>query len=144
MKLDTADQLRYFLTGIDVLIPRLVARGVEYLLRQINYQLYKKFHSRLRQRPSIMVLEEKPRYRSVLIEFMSFRDGQAYAQNTEFTDLQLAEITPSDLTRWFCLKAYGVADPAPNANPTVGRSSSLEFYKKALSYYMPNRLQRGM
>jgi HEPN domain-containing protein len=71
---------------------------------------------------------------------MSFRNGQAYAQNSEFTDNQLAEITPNDLARWFCLKAYGVADPAPNANPTVGRSSSLEFYKKAISYYMPNRL----
>jgi hypothetical protein len=87
-----------------------------------------------------MALEPQPRYHSVLVEFMSFKDQQAYAANTAFTVEQLVTITPNDLKRWMCLKSYGVADPAVDANPTAGRSSSLEFYKKALSYYMPNRL----
>jgi hypothetical protein len=32
-----------------------------------------------------------------------------------------------------------IPDPAPSDNPTHGRCSSLEYYKKALSYFMPNR-----
>jgi hypothetical protein len=37
---------------------------------------------------------------------------------------------------------YGFPEPGPDDNPTLGQSSSLEYYKKALSYYMPNRLIR--
>ena len=37
-------------------------------------------------------------------------------------------------------KAYGIPDPGPNDNPTEGRSSALAFAKKAISYFMPNRL----
>ena len=41
-------------------------------------------------------------------------------------------------------KAYGTPEPEPepdpNANPTQARSSSLQFWKKAISCYMPNRL----
>eukprot|EP00957_Ditylum_brightwellii_P184203 14030648-Ditylum_brightwellii.AAC.1 len=35
-------------------------------------------------------------------------------------------------------KAYGTDDPSPDNNPTEGRSSSLKYYKKATSFYMPN------
>ena len=38
------------------------------------------------------------------------------------------------------MKCYGQPEPPPDVNPTVGRSSSLAFYKKAVSYFMPNRL----
>ena len=39
-----------------------------------------------------------------------------------------------------CLKVYGNPDPGIDDNPTEGRSTSLEFYKKALSFFMPNKL----
>jgi hypothetical protein len=39
-----------------------------------------------------------------------------------------------------CLKVYGKEDLGPEDNPIHGRASSLEYYKKALSYFMPNRL----
>lgn len=58
-----------------------------------------------------MALEPQPRYHSVLVEFMSFKDQQAYNDNTVFTQAQLSTIVPNDLKRWMCLKAYGVADP---------------------------------
>jgi len=37
-------------------------------------------------------------------------------------------------------KAYGISDPGPNDNPIEGRSSALAFAKKAISYFMPNKL----
>jgi hypothetical protein len=38
------------------------------------------------------------------------------------------------------LKAFGVTDPPVDANPTLARSNSLAFWKKAISFFMPNRL----
>jgi hypothetical protein len=37
-------------------------------------------------------------------------------------------------------KAFGVTDPALDANPTLARANLLEYWKKALSFFMPNRL----
>jgi hypothetical protein len=79
------------------------------------------------------------RYRSILKELMDFKDNMLYQRNEEFTQEQLLTIRPQDVARWMCLKAYGTPDPAPGDNPTHGRCSSLEYYKKALSYFMPNR-----
>ena len=59
-----------------------------------------------------------------------------------FPDNVLASITPTEITRWFKLKAYGDPDAdeeAADTKPTGGRCSSLEFYKKALSSFMPNK-----
>jgi hypothetical protein len=39
-----------------------------------------------------------------------------------------------------CQKAYGTPEPNPDANPAQARSSSLEYWKKAISFYMPNLL----
>ena len=35
---------------------------------------------------------------------------------------------------------YGMPDPTPEDNPTHGRASSLMYNKKAISYFMPNKL----
>ncbi len=43
-------------------------------------------------------------------------------------------------SEWLAFKAYGIETPGPNNNPTFGRSSSLMYYKKALSYFMPHCL----
>lgn len=82
--------------------------------------------------------EVKRRYKRLLVEFMTFRDQQDYDRATEFTPDQLATIKPADVRRWMCVKVYGNPDPGPEDNPTMGRASSLEYYKKALSYYMVN------
>ena len=78
--------------------------------------------------------------KDVLAKFMSFRDGQNYASNAVFTQEQLIAITALELKRWMQLKAYGTPDPDDDANQTQGRSSSLEFYKKAISFFIPRRL----
>jgi hypothetical protein len=79
------------------------------------------------------------RYKTTLAELMSFKLNQHYTRDHDFTQHQLLSITDVDVSRWMCLKAYGDPDPAPANNPTVGRASSLAYYKKAISYFMPNR-----
>ena len=34
------------------------------------------------------------------------------------------------------MKAYGIEDPSEADNPVYGRASSLQYYKKAISYFM--------
>ena len=80
----------------------------------------------------------RDQYKSYLIAFMRFRDGVAYEKNHEFSEQELGTITPIQIVRWMSLKVYGTPDPEYDANPTEGRSSSLVYYKKALSFFMPN------
>jgi hypothetical protein len=90
-----------------------------------------------------MLLKPKPAYKCYVVEFISFKDGEAYAKDYEFTGPQLITIQPDNLMKQvdMCLKVYGVADPAPVDNPsTKGRSSSLEQYNRCIPYYMPNCL----
>ena len=71
---------------------------------------------------------------------MSFRDGVAYPKDCIFTPVELGAIKPNEIVRWFQLKAYGVPDPPNDTNPTEGISNSLYFAKKALLFFMPNRM----
>ena len=88
----------------------------------------------------IMRNDHQPRYRAVLTEFMGWRSGTDYASDHAFEDQELGAIQPIELKRWFTFKVYGKADIVSDDKPTEGRSSSIEFWKKAISYYMPNRL----
>ena len=83
-------------------------------------------------------IDSAQRYKSTLIKFMSWRDGASYAKDHEFTQQQLGAITPEEIHRWMCLKVYGMEEPGPGDNPTEGRSNSLLYWKKALSFFMPN------
>jgi hypothetical protein len=76
---------------------------------------------------------------------MTFTNGIAYPKDHPFVQQdELAPLTPDDIARWLCQKAYGTPEPEPDpdANPTQARSSSLHYWKKAISYYMPNHLMQ--
>lgn len=81
-------------------------------------------------------------YKPYLVQFMSFRDGRNYQKDDIFSNEELASITPQQLVRFMRLKVYGTPDPPIDANPTEGRASSLLFIKKAISFFMPNRLMK--
>jgi hypothetical protein len=65
--------------------------------------------------------------------------AQPYPRETVFEQDVLVAIKPRDIERWMCKKVYGMTDLGLDGHPIHGRSSSLEFYKKALSYFMPNK-----
>ena len=82
------------------------------------------------------------KYRVQLNSFMSFRNGGIVYPNTHrFTDDELLLITPEEVVRYFAFKVYGTADPTPDMRPTQGRSNSILYTKKAISYFMPSKLE---
>ena len=78
-------------------------------------------------------------YKRVLQKVMSHIDGIDYDTDHEHSRERLGSLTPEDLLLWFNHKCFGSSTPDENALPVV-RSSSIEFWKKALSAFMPNRL----
>ena len=72
---------------------------------------------------------------------MSYLDGTEYSKETEFEADRLRELTPDDLMRWFNKKVFGDEIPRENSRALV-RSSAIQYWKKALSFFMPNKLMQ--
>lgn len=79
-------------------------------------------------------------YHKYLVQYMSYLHVQEFERNTIFSDEQLIASDPISISQWMCVKAFGEPQPPPNACSTLCRSSTLEVYKKALSWYMPHRV----
>jgi hypothetical protein len=77
-------------------------------------------------------------YKVILVCFMSFLKEHKYDKDYEFS--QLGEVSPIDDKTYMCYRAYGTAEPGPDDQPLPVRSSSLFFWKKTISHFMPNRL----
>ena len=60
--------------------------------------------------------------------------------NHNFSLDELSSLRPNDVFRWMCQQTFGTPDPDRNANPINARASTIEFWKKAISFYMPNKL----
>ena len=73
---------------------------------------------------------------------MNFRDSPEvpYTMATVFTQEQLLTITPEQLCQWLKYKVYGDPDPGEDDRPSLGRANTLMFAKKAISFYMPNKI----
>jgi hypothetical protein len=56
-------------------------------------------------------------YQNTLVAFLSFLDGQEYHKDTVFEQARLVAITADDLLKWMNVKAFGTANPQPDANP---------------------------
>jgi hypothetical protein len=78
-------------------------------------------------------------YQNTLVSLLSFLDGQKYHKNTVFPQEQLAAISADDLLRWMNFKMFGTPFPGPDANPTGCRSSTIEFWKKSILFFIPNK-----
>lgn len=83
-------------------------------------------------------------YISVLYQFMSFLDGTTYSINDNdnatsipFSQARLLEITDQDVVNYLTFKAFGTISPAHDACPTLCRSDTILYHKKALSGFMP-------
>jgi hypothetical protein len=47
-------------------------------------------------------------------------------------------VSAQDVLDWFNYQVFGMTTPTPEDRPTK-RSNTILYWKKALSYYMPNR-----
>ena len=78
-------------------------------------------------------------YRSTLAMFMSYNHGIEYAKSDSFTQEELLAVTADDIVQWMNFRAYGKPDPADEDRPTMARSNTLYYWKKALSSFFPNK-----
>ncbi|KAI2510537.1 hypothetical protein MHU86_3805 [Fragilaria crotonensis] len=82
------------------------------------------------------------KYKCILASFMSFVHNRAvgseYSRDHVHAMEVLAAITPSDVSRYLNMKAFGTTEPAGDANPISARANSLAMDKKAISFFMPN------
>ena len=84
------------------------------------------------------------RYWRIVFALISLKDGLKYPSEHVFSPSDLLTIQPSHVVKFFCLKVYGTPYPKADAKPWFRRSSSLESYKKQISYFMLNKLVVGM
>ena len=85
--------------------------------------------------------EQLNRYKANLVKCMGFLDGHQYSTDQEFTNERLNALTPLDIYRWLASIAYGTDDPGPQDDPVHARWTSLQYYKKSISFFIPNRHQ---
>ena len=71
---------------------------------------------------------------------MSYLDGRdpPYPKAHVFTVERLLLLTPADVLRYLNFKTYGIPNPPEGMLPKNARSSSILYYKKAISHFMPN------
>ena len=84
----------------------------------------------------------RQQYQPYLIKFMSFKNNpdEGYTKETVFSKEQLFDIKPEHLARWFKLQAYGDTEAnIETESPTQCRLSNLEFIKKSISHFMPDK-----
>jgi hypothetical protein len=60
--------------------------------------------------------------------------------DTCFTDEELTSVTPTEVERYMRFKAYGVPEHGPDDRRTKILGTSLMVMKKAISFFIPNRL----
>jgi hypothetical protein len=83
-----------------------------------------------------------PKYHSSLVSLMSFTLGQSFGGRQQFGVDALRRLTPTHIVRWMNNKAYGTPTPDYNQDkPTGCRVSTIEYMKKAVSWYMPDHHQ---
>lgn len=78
-------------------------------------------------------------YCRILVYFSSWLDGEDYANNEEIPMATLEAIAAKKMVQWFKYCAYGTATPSEANRPIHTCASSLLYWKKALSSFMPQR-----
>ena len=72
---------------------------------------------------------------------MNYTNVTNHPKTHSFENHELLALTPEDIYKFMAKKAFGKPDPNLEVDqPVCGQSSSLEFTKKAISFFMPNRL----
>lgn len=73
-------------------------------------------------------------YKPTLVSMMPYLEGVQYTKDHAFTDAQLSLVTAGNVLQWMNVKTFGIPDPPINANPTLARSNSIKYWKKAVPY----------
>jgi hypothetical protein len=83
--------------------------------------------------------ENKQKYQSVLVSFLSRRDNVTYSRDEKFSEEHIRSITADDVVKWLKYKAYRTDTPTDDDKPVFARSTTLFFDKKAISSFIVNK-----
>ena len=83
-------------------------------------------------------MRAKKDYFSILHKFISWRADHEIDKDYVITLNELKEVIEKDVEEYFNVCAYGTNSLTDDDRPTECRSSSLQYWKKAISYFMPN------
>jgi hypothetical protein len=84
---------------------------------------------------------------SILDSLMSFvhevEFGRKYDNDREYTNEELLQVTPNHVLKWMLLCTFGSTDVGVISDTTrpMVRANTLQFWKKSISFFMPDRLQ---
>ena len=78
-------------------------------------------------------------YSKCLIKMMPSIDRVQYPKTSTFSCNQLVAITAEQVATFLNKRAFGIPVPDPDDHPHAMRASSLAFFKKAISQFMPLR-----
>jgi hypothetical protein len=98
----------------------------------------KKLHTIMRQRKTLK--EGYTPYLHRMMAYINNPPGGEYPRMIEWYQEQLLAIVPDAIASYFKQLAYGTSMPGPNDMPTHCRSTNLKQYKKAISFYIPNKI----
>jgi hypothetical protein len=79
-------------------------------------------------------------YKRSLVSVMCFVHGVDYRRDRQYTKGELRALTPDGIVRWMNLKTFGIPDTPIDANPMFAHSNTLVFWRKAISFFMPDCL----
>jgi hypothetical protein len=86
-------------------------------------------------------MPRNPKYQPYLVHLMSFVDSIIYPRNKTFSKADLLRLEPKVIQRWLSKRAYGKEEYDPKVDlPIHARSCSIEQAKKAVSFFMPNKI----
>jgi hypothetical protein len=75
-----------------------------------------------------------------MMAYVNNHPGGEYPRTMEWDQEQLLAIVHDAIASYFKQLAYGTSTPGPKDMPTHCCSTNLEQYKKAISFYMPNKI----
>ena len=87
------------------------------------------------------------RYKSILDSLISFvhevETERKYDNDREYTNEELLQVTPNHGLKWMLLCTFGSTDVGVISDTTrpMVRANTLQFWKKSISFFMPDRLQ---
>ena len=84
----------------------------------------------------------RSRYKQELVKCFNFSFNTSHDHSHIFSNDKLFQLTPEHIYGFLAEKVFGTSSPLEDCKPMYGRASSMEFTKKAILYFMPNRLMK--
>ena len=79
-------------------------------------------------------------YLPYMVKLYNFTFPEQVPNDHKFSNEELFRLRPEHIYAFFAQLAYGTTSPSADDTPTHARSGTLEFDKKAISSFQPNRL----